>query len=768
MTKNNASSPRGNRPPNKMMLSRTLVLLIVCGIAAFIVLIGKLYQIQITKHELYETAAIEQQVRETAVDSGRGTIYDRNHNILAMSATADTIYISPAEIVMYDEDPMLIARTLSEILDVDYAKILDMTADTKSWYKTVARRVEQDVSDQVREFKNEYNLKGVKIETDSKRYYPYSTLASHVIGFVGYENTGLAGIELSLDSVLTGSAGRVVRAKNAYGTDMLYTKYEDYYDAEDGYDVTLTIDSTVQFYLEKNLRQAVEDYGVKNGAAAIAIDVNTGEILGLVSLDNFDLNNYQAVSEKVQEEMAETEDEVVRTTLFNQAQQNQWHNKAVEDMYEPGSTFKPITIAMALEEGVVSKDSNFYCGGAFAVPGDTGEGRHCWKLAGHGMQTLTQCLQHSCNVALIQIAQLVGAERFYDYVEAFGFREKTGIELSGEAGSLWWNTELFTDPYNQTQLAAASFGQTFNITPLQLVRAMSCVVNGGYLMQPYLVKEVTDEDGNTISKNEPTVVRQVLSEDTSAAMREMLEAVVGDMADGTGKNAYVAGYRIGGKTGTSTNTVIEAQTGQKQYIVSFIGIAPANDPKICILALLDNPDAACGTAVSGGAMGAPTVGNMMADILPYLGVEAEYTERDLETMDRGVPNLVSLSVDAAERMLSEQNLDYRVIGQGGTVTMQLPAPNSTVAAKSQILLFADGEMSDELEEVPDLTGLEYDIARQRLGFYALFINTESSYISDPKRAIVTKQSIEPGTEVEHGTVITVSISNDDATTNARF
>ena len=765
---NNDMRPSGaNRPPNKMMLSRTLVMFLVCGIAAFIVLGIKLYSIQIIDHTRYETEAIEQQVRETSVNSGRGTIYDRNRNILAMSASVDTIYISPHEIEMYNEDPAMIASGLSAILGIDYGTILNLTADTKSWYKTVARRVEQEVSDRVREFKNENSLKGVKIETDSKRYYPYSNLASHVIGFVGYDNNGLAGIELSMDSELTGSAGRIVRAKNAYGTDILYTKFEDYYDAEDGCDVTLTIDATIQHYLEKNLQQAMDDYGA-DGAAAIAMAPKTGEILGLVSLENFDLNNYQEVSEKVREKMNETTDENVRATLFNQAQQAQWHDRAVEDMYEPGSTFKPITIAMALEEGVVSMEDNFFCGGVFKVPGDTDEGRHCWKRAGHGMQTLTQSLQHSCNVALIQIAQKVGAQRFYDYVDAFGFREKTGIELSGEANSLWWDTELFCNPLNQTQLAAASFGQTFNITPLQLVRATCALVNGGYVMKPYLVKEVTNSEGIVVRKNEPTVLRQAISEETSAKMRAMLEAVVGDMVDGTGKNAYVAGYRIGGKTGTSTNTVQEALTGEKFYIVSFMGMAPADDPQVVVLAFLDNPDASCGVAVSGGAMGAPTVGNMMADILPYLGVEPEYSEKDLERMDRSVPKLIGMPLEQAQRLVSAQNLEFRVSGGGDTVTMQLPAPNTVVAAKSQVILYTGDGPSEELEKVPDLLDLPYDIARQRLGWQALFINAQNNYIPDPDRAMVTHQSIEPDTEVEHGTVITVILSIVDESTNAQF
>ena len=759
----------GVRPPNSRMLRRTLFLLIVCGIAAFLVLIGKLFDIQILHHKEYETAAIDQQVRETALDSGRGSIYDRNMNILAMSASADTIYISPAEIVMYDEDPVFIAQNLSQILGVDYGKIMEMTQDTKSWYKTVAKKVEQSVSDAVREFKTENKLNGVKIEPDSKRYYPYGDLASHVVGFVGYENTGLAGLELSMNSVLTGSAGRVVRAKNAYGTDMLYTKYEDFYDAEDGCSVVTTIDRTIQYYMEKHLKQAAEDYGVRNGAAAIAMNVKTGEILGMVSLDNFDLNNFQDVSDRVKKQMEETTDEVVRKTLFDQAQQTQWRNKAVEEMYEPGSTFKPITVAMALEEGAVTMDSNFYCGGFIQVVGDEGEnGRHCWKTEGHGMQTLTQCLQHSCNVAMIQIALQVGAEKFYEYVDAFGFNDTTGIELRGEAGSLWWDEELFCAPWNQTQLAAASFGQTFNITPLQLVRAISAVVNGGYLMQPYLVKEIVNAEGVTVSKTEPTLIRQVISEDTSAKMRAMLEQVVCDKVEGTGKNAYVAGFRVGGKTGTSTDTVQEAKTGVKEYIVSFIGVAPMDDPQICILVLLDNPDPECGVYVSGGNMGAPTVGNMMADILPYLGVEANYTEEELEHLDRSVPNITGLPVAVAQQRLEEQGLTYRVIGVGENVTLQLPAANSVVAAKSQIVLFADSAPSEDLEEVPDLTFLPYDIARQRLGYLALFINTDCHNVTDSQTLVVSHQSIEPGEMVEHGTVIRVSLSDSDTSANGRY
>ena len=766
MAENNKEK-KGSRPPSKMMLSRALVLLTVCGIAAFSVLVVRLYNIQITNHEKYETAAIEQQVRQTVVTASRGTIYDRNMKILAMSASVDTIYISPAEIKMYDEDQVLIAQHLSEILGVDYGKILEMTGDTKSWYKTVKSKVEEDVAARVREFKNEYDLKGVKIESDTKRYYPYGSLACHVIGFVGFENSGLSGIEASLDSVLTGVSGRIVRAKNSYGTDMLYTKYEDYYDSEDGNDVVLTIDSTIQYYVEKHLQQAVEDYEVKNGAAAIAMNPKTGEILAMASLGNFDLNEYQDVSDEVKALIEQTPDEQQRNDILTQAQQLQWRNKAVSDTYEPGSTFKIITLATALEEGVTSLDSNYYCGGYIEVTGDSsGKGRKCWKTIGHGSQTLTQAVQHSCNVAFINLGLAIGAETFYKYARAFGFFDTTGIELSGEASSLWWSDELFCDPKNKTQLAAASFGQTFNISPMQLITAVSACVNGGQLMQPYLIKEIRGEDGSVISKTEPTVVRQVVSEQTSRTVCEILEKVVCDKVDGTGKNAYVAGYRIGGKTGTSTDTVKEAG-GVKKYIVSFLGVAPMDDPQIAILVLLDNPTSET-VYVSGGNMGAPTVGNIMADVLPYLGVEAVYTDEEAANMDRSVPQVTGLSVGEAQALLSSQGLGFRVIGEGGEVTMQLPSVNTVVAANSEILLYAGSEPSESLEEMPDLAGLTYSVARQRLGYYGLFIKNGSNKLDDSQFVVVSRQSIEPGTEVEHGTVVEVTLVDMDSSVYGQY
>ncbi len=747
--------------PDRIMLSRTLVLMLVCGVAAFTVLVGRLFYLQIIMHDEYEAAAIEQQLRETSLDAGRGTIYDRNMDILAISADVETIYISPAEMAMYNEDASVVADNLSAILGVSRDKVLDMCADTASWYKTIARKVDADTAEKVRAFKNEYDLKSVKIETDTKRYYPYGTLASHVIGYTGYDNIGLSGMELSLDSSLSGVKGRIVRAKNAYGTDMLYTKFEDYVAGENGMSAVLTIDSSIQYFVEKHLQQAVEDYDVQNGAAAIAMDVNTGEILAMASLGNFDLNDYQTVSDEAKALIAGGATEEERQKLLGEQQQLMWRNKAISDTYEPGSTFKIITLAMALEENLVSPSEHFYCGGKISVIGDAaGKGRKCWKTTGHGDQSLTACMQHSCNVALIQIGQRVGAEKFYEYIDAFGLFDTTGLELAGEAKGLWWSEEIFCDEYNRTQLAAASFGQTFTISPLQLIRAVSACVNGGYLMQPHLVKSIIDEYGNEVSVSEATAVRQVISEETSSEIRSILEQVVCDTKEGTGKNAYVAGYRIGGKTGTSTKTVLEAG-GTKEYIVSFIGFAPADDPQICILVLLDNPSSKTGQYISGGNMAAPTVGKMFADILPYMGIMPVYTDEEMALMDRAVPDLIGMSVDEAEKTLAQSGLGCRFEGEGTTVCDTLPYASTMVASESEIILFLGEKTSIENARVPDLEGMSYAQARDVLAGRGLFISTDCLRPADSGSIIICAQNVPPDTLLECGSVINVSLVDTD-------
>lgn len=765
----NGRTPGGG--PNRMMLRRTLFLLSVCGIAAFLVLGARLYQIQIVQHDEYEAAAIAQQVRETTVSAARGTIYDRNGVVLAMSAGVDTVYISPAEIERYDEDKEAIARGLSEILGVDYETILKKAGNTNSWYEVVARKVEEDVAEQVRQFKSDGGYVGIKIESDTKRYYPNGSMAAHVIGFVGLDNTGLGGIESRYDSVLSGESGYVMRSTTAAGTDMLYSSYEDYVDAHDGDSISLTIDAVIQNYVEKHLAQAVEDYDIQNGAAAICMEVDTGAILSMVSLGNFDLNDYQTISAEAEAEIssiAQSEDEY--NELYALAQQQQWRNKAISDTYEPGSTFKIITLAMALEEGVVSENSSFYCGGSMNVLG-RGTPLKCWKHGGHGSQTLTQAVQHSCNVAFVNIGQLVGEEKFYEYAEGFGFIErtadtsqqltaKTGIDLGGESGSIWWSEDVFCNPENLSQLAAASFGQTFNITPIQLITAVSACVNGGNLMKPYLVQSISDSEGNLISQTEPELVRKVISEDTSAAVCRILEQVVGDQVEGTGHNAYVAGYRIGGKTGTSTKTTKEI-SGEKEYIVSFIGFAPADDPEIAILVLLDDPSSESGIYISGGQMAAPVVGKMMADILPYLGVEPEYSDSELAAADRAVPDVSGMSLTEARSSLTEAGLNCRVIGEGDTVTDQLPRAGAVIASGSEVLLYAGQSPSPVEETMPDLRGLSYEAAIEKLRGLGLYV-TAGNGVTDAQSELISGQSIAPGESVEHGTVIEVTLYKNES------
>jgi len=751
-----------------MMLRRTLFLLSVCGAAAFVVLAARLYYLQIVRHDELEARAIAQQVRETTVSAPRGTIYDAKGEVLAMSAGVDTIYLSPAEIAQNNEDAGAIAAGLAEILGLDYDAVYAKTQNTRSWYEVVARKVEEDVATAVREFKEEGGYTGIKLEADTKRYYPNGSLAAHVIGFVGTDNTGLGGIEAKYDKVLSGTNGYVMRSTTAAGTDMLYTSWEDYFDAVPGSDMVLTIDAGIQYYVEKHLAQAVEDYGIQNGAAAICMEVDTGAILAMASLGSFDLNDYQTISGEAMAEIdAVASGDAERAELIAAAQQLQWRNKAISDTYEPGSTFKIITLAMALEEGVVDMNSSFYCGGSTSVLGRNTPVR-CWKSGGHGSQTLTQAVQHSCNVAFVNIGQRIGEERFYDYAEAFGFFERTGdssaqltgttgIDLGGESGSIWWSEDVFCNPENLSQLAAASFGQTFNITPLQLITAVSACVNGGYLMQPYLVQSTTSPDG-AVTEHDSTPVRQVISEETSAKVRQILEQVVGDSTEGTGRNAYVAGYRIGGKTGTSTKTTEEI-AGNKEYIVSFIGFAPADDPQIALLVLLDNPSSESGIYVSGGQMAAPVVGKMMADILPYLGLEPEYSDSELQTMDRAVPDVMGLSIAEAQSKLAESGLSCRVIGSGGAVTSQLPAANSVIASGSEVLLYADAAPTGG-GSVPNLNGMTYSQAREALAAMGLFIGSDSS-VTDADNQLVSGQDIRAGTSAQAGTVITVTLYEND-------
>lgn len=770
--KNNVSGRDSG--PGRQMLRRTLFMMAVCGIAVFLLLLARLYKLQIIDHEYYEQLAIAQQLRQAPTSTARGTIYDRNMNPLAVSASVDNVYLSPAEIAQYGEDKELIADELSKILGLDRSDILNKASQTGSWYVTVARKVEKDVADQVRLFKSQYGLRGVRLETDTKRYYPNSTLACHLIGFVGTDNYGLEGIEAQYDEALSGTAGKTVRATDAYGTDLRFSGFENYQPGELGFDLVTTLDSSIQYYVEKHLKQAIADYDIQNGAGAIAMDVNTGAILAMASLDGYDLNNFLDVSDEVEMLASQAQSKEEMQRIIAEAQTRQWRNKALSDTYEPGSTFKIITLAMALEEGLVSLSDGYFCPGSVNVLGRSSAIR-CWKDGGHGSQTLTQAVQHSCNVAFVNIGQRVGAETFYKYCEAFGFLNltddpdvnlsaKTGIDLAGESGSIWWSENTFYSEKNLSQLAAASFGQTFTITPLQLISAVSACVNGGNLMQPYVVEKMITADGELAYERKPQLVRQVISKETSTTVRDILERVVGDLDEGTGRNAAINGYKLGGKTGTSEKVSLEAATGQKEYIVSFIGFAPADDPKIAILIFLDTPSHESGIYISGGQMAAPVVGRMMADVLPYMGIEPD---KDDSLGDVTMPMLLDKSLDGAAAALKDAQLRYRTIGSGSIVTDQLPAAGVTLAADTEVIIYLDAQPSQDKESVPDVSGMSYEKARDTLSYYGIYIKTTSP-VTDAKQQSVISQSVSPGTYVSHGSVVEVALYSDDEAMLGRY
>ena len=756
---------------SRQMLRRGAALSALFGIGMLAVLLARLYRLQISQHDFYESLALEQQLRETKGAAARGSITDTNGNPLAVSATVENVYLSPMEIEADGEDRELIARGLAEILGTDPEALYEKTGRKGSWYVTAARKLEREQADRVRAFKAEHGLKGVRLEADTKRYYPNSRLACHLLGFVGTDNVGLEGIEARYDAVLAGTAASSLRATNAYGSELLFSRYEDYRAGEEGSDIVLTLDATVQYYVEKHLRQAALDYDAVNGAGAIAMDPKTGAILAMASLDDYDPNDFLSIGERAREQADAAQSEEERAQRIREAQTRQWRNKALSDTYEPGSTFKIITLAMALEEGKVSLTDSFYCGGSVSVTGRTNPIR-CWKSGGHGSQSLTQAVQHSCNAAFVNIGLRVGAERFYDYCEAFGFLKlsddpdaslsaRTGVDLAGESGSIWWSRNTFCSKKNLSQLAAASFGQTFTITPLQLVCAVSACVNGGYLMEPYVVRQIVAPDGTVTMNREPHVVRQVISENTSRQVRAILEQVVGDPKEGTGRNAAVTGYRIGGKTGTSEKVSLEARTGQKEYIVSFIGFAPADDPKIVLLVFLDTPSDKSGVYVSGGQMAAPVVGRMLADILPYLGVAPDSGD----TVEARMPSCAGLPLTDAANRVREAGLRFRTIGDGGTVTDQLPAAGSEIAEGSEIILYLGADISPESESVPELAGMRYEEARDMLSYYGLYLNTRSALGGE---RTVSAQSLPAGALAEHGTVLEVTLVDQDETMLGKY
>ena len=746
---------------------RVIIVMILLGAVAFVPLVAQLAGLMIGSYDYYAQKALRNQTRSTKVTADRGTIYDRNMNILACSKSVETIYLDPHELKQSKADIPAIAEKLGQILELDPKWIEKQATDIKMRYKQVAAKVSEETASQIRAYINENHISGIHLEPNTQRYYPYGTLAAQVIGFTNASNTGAEGVEAAYNSYLEGAAGKVITTKGNNEMDMPFS-YERYVSSEQGDSLILTLDTTVQACLEKQMTAAIARYDVQNGAFGMVMDVNTGEILAMATLGSYDPNQYLELTDPNTVEHIEQlrlnylqqpeNSEGYQAGLsayrkaLTEARLKQWRNRCISDGYEPGSTFKTLTMAAALDCGAINLNTSFHCTGSEQIPGRS-QRLHCWRSAGHGSEQTPQALQNSCNIAFAHIALKMGGEQFYEYIRNFGIMEKTGIDLSGESSGIFFDKELVTntDKWGTASLTSGSFGQTFKITPLQLVRAVSAVVNGGYLMEPYLVSEVVDRNGQTVLKQEPTLIRQVIREETSSTMCKLIESVV---TEGTAKNASVAGFSIGGKTGTSEKIDVFDENGQRvqDKIVSFVGIAPMDEPKYIVLVALDTPSRSTGIYISGGVMAAPTVGAVMADILPYLGVKRNYTEQDAPGQMFILQDFTGTTIKEAEKILKTSYLTCKTVGSGDIITGQIPAAGQSVPGGSEVLLYLGEEVQDVTVEVPDFLGMNRQQASDAAGALGLYILIAGNDRVDPAVTVV-KQNISAGTAVDKGTVI---------------
>ena len=805
------------RRANQVIRGRTMLIMLLLGVASFTVLFWKLYDLQINRHDELKAEAVSQQTDSMVISASRGTIYDKNGEIMAISYSTETVLLDPGGVQDFVEsqeqkiqdaaeeaaekgapytapevlDQAYIARGLSRILDVEEETILEHLENTANRYWEVKKKVDQDVADEVRRFINgeiddEGNqlttvdedgntvlistggrptrLQGISLTPDTKRLYPFGSLAGNVIGFVNANNMGAYGLEASYDDVLSGSTGLTITPTNVNGTPLLFSGGEQMFDAENGSSLVLTLDTNVQYALEKGLESMLDKYDAANGGTGIVMDVNTGGIVAMASYPNYDPGDFSTIyTEGLQAELdaALAEIQQNRSTYeteeaYNQALANaratiqfkQWRNKCYQDTYEPGSTITPITLATALEEGVVNMNTTFTCTGSIHVEG-WGKAINCSKRAGHGTQTLKVATGNSCNPAFVTMGLKIGTEAYYRYLKSFGLMETTGIDLPAEAEGIFANEDSFNS--NVVSLAAYSFGQTFNVTPLELIRAQAATINGGYLYTPYLVEQVLDDEGNILSQHETTAVRQVISEETSAKVRECLEWVV---SDGGGRNGQVTGYRIGGKTGTAD------KTGTKDVVVSFMCFAPADDPQYIMLLTMDTPSRTTGTAVFGGTMVAPVASQIMSEILPLLGVEPDYTAEELVGADTTVPNVVGQTREAAEDRLADLGFTFRTVGDGDTVTDQTPAGGAIVPGNASIILYLGQEKPDTPCTVPNVVGKSASEANKAITNAGLIMKVTGTTTASSGNVYAITQSLPAGTEVAAGTVVTVQFGDN--------
>lgn len=728
----------------KKMAKRMMCILLAISVGLFGAASFSLVNIMIVNSKEYQAKAAAQQLLDTELAATRGDIYDCNMEVLATSAPAWTVYITPQDIDD-DEQAKIIAKGLSELLDVDYDTVYKKT-QSNSYYEKVKTKIDKTMSDSVREFISENKLGSViGLDETSKRYYPNDSLASTVIGFVGSDNQGLSGLESYYENTLKGVAGRVIAAKNGVGADMPFS-YEKVVKAQKGNSLVLTIDSYIQYIAEKYLEQAVIENNVTERGCCIIMDPSTGEVKAMAVKPDFNPNEPFTIYDESAAAAIELLEGEERTAAISAAQQKQWRNKCISDTYEPGSVFKIVTGSAAYEEGVITLSSGFSCPGYITVAGTT---YHCHKNSGHGAETLLQAFQNSCNPAFITIGQALGVNKFFRYFKAYGLTEKTGVDLPGEASPTAGVSYHDGDTMSVVDLATESFGQGFNVTPIQLATAVCAAVNGGYLVQPHVVKQELDVDGNVVKNYDTVQKRQVISKETSETICTLLESVVDG---GGGKNAYVSGYRIGGKTGTSQKLAKEnSDPDSKPRVSSFCGFAPVDDPQLVVLVMLDEPH---GGNIYGGTIVAPVAGKIFADALPYIGIEAQYSSEELAKISKTVPNLIGSSVESAESELKNKGLSVKVVGSGDSVERQVPSGGQTISNSGTVVIYTGGEASS-MVNVPDFSGKSVSAVNQLASQYNLNIKYSGTALSQ-SGAMSYSQDIAVGTSVEIGTVITVS------------
>lgn len=776
------------RPNTSMKIRANGFILSVMLIIALLLMMN-IFRISVLNHDYYEEWAVSRQFGTINIPATRGSIYDCNGTILAQSATVYRIYVDPglfreelasiekknqalledaqkkqnkgeavmADVVDTNALKEQLITYLAEELEIDAQKVRD-AFEAQSNYVVLKKQVEKSKADRILDYVSEIHpanserkisLTSITRQSDTKRYYPQNELAASVIGFNNADGDGMYGIEACYDDYLSGIDGKTITAKDANGNEMPY-RYSKTYDAQNGNDIYLTIDMTLQTYLENALADMVDTFSVSNRGCGIILNAKTGAVLGMATVGGFDLNDPYAIYDAdALAAINQITDEEEKSRAIGAQREEQWRNKCITETYIPGSVFKVFTASSALEEDAITYNDTFFCNWEVMV---SGVPFHCWKHSGHGSETFEQILTNSCNPAFISIGQKLGKDLFFRYFEAYGLTEKTGIDLPGETSPVYQRLETM----GEVELASCSFGQTNSLSPIEMITGYAAVVNGGQLLKPYVVSKIVDGDGNIVMSNEKTVRRQVISEETSAEMRSALQAVV---ENNGGSNAYIKGYKIGGKSGTAQKIYGNYDPNNMQYIASYCCFAPADDPEIVLLVIADEPNNQ-NERYYGSTVAVPYARSVLEKALPYLGFYPEYSAEEQARLDVTIPMLIDANVEDAKASLAEMGLKCEIVGTGEIVNLQTPITGSTVSKGSTILLYTDTQISEEYVTVPYVTGMTLTEANAKfaevgLNYVAKGASTDRSDVK------VLLQSVEGGTQVEKWSVVTLDFGSSD-------